>query len=159
MSYLFALLPWQYKIVNTFTGVKWDGKDSEQTLGNQFLELSHDSPFKCDIFKSFIFNIILDMGVNNFNTRNIAQNNQLLQKHFSRIFSLKLILLSVYLMVTLYDKMLESGLYTILIMMQFVFFAVFMIPFMIIWMVLLSPMWLLFLLNTNTKLPLYQTKK
>ena len=33
---------------------------------------------------SFIFNIILDMGVNNFNTRNIAQNNQLLQKHFSR---------------------------------------------------------------------------
>ena len=46
---------------------------------------------------SFIFNIVLDMGVNNFNTRNIAQNNQLLQKHFSRIFSLKLILSIIYI--------------------------------------------------------------
>ena len=46
---------------------------------------------------AFIFNIILDMGVNNFNTRNIAQNNQLLQKHFSKIFSLKLILSIFYI--------------------------------------------------------------
>ena len=50
---------------------------------------------------SFIFNIILDMGVNNFNTRNIAQNNQLLQKHFSRIFSLKLILSAFYISILL----------------------------------------------------------
>ena len=48
---------------------------------------------------AFIFNIILDMGVNNFNTRNIAQNNQLLQKHFSKIFSLKLILSISYISV------------------------------------------------------------
>ena len=48
---------------------------------------------------AFIFNIILDMGVNNFNTRNIAQNNQLLQKHFSKIFSLKLILSIFYISV------------------------------------------------------------
>ena len=50
---------------------------------------------------SFIFNIILDMGVNNFNTRNIAQNNQLLQKHFSRIFSLKLVLSAFYISILL----------------------------------------------------------
>ena len=48
---------------------------------------------------AFIFNIILDMGVNNFNTRNIAQNNQLLQKHFSKIFSLKLILSIFYIII------------------------------------------------------------
>ena len=48
---------------------------------------------------SFIFNIILDLGVNSFNTRNIAQNNQLLEKHFSRIFSLKLILCLLYITV------------------------------------------------------------
>jgi O-antigen/teichoic acid export membrane protein len=48
---------------------------------------------------SFIFNIILDLGVNSFNTRNIAQNNQLLEKHFSRIFSLKLILCLFYIIV------------------------------------------------------------
>ena len=41
------------------------------------------------------------MGVNNFNTRNIAQNNQLLQKHFSRIFSLKLILSAFYISILL----------------------------------------------------------
>ena len=46
---------------------------------------------------SFIFNIILDLGINNFNTRNIAQNNQLIKKHFSRIFTLKLILSLIYL--------------------------------------------------------------
>ena len=48
---------------------------------------------------SFIFNIFLDMGVNTFNTRNIAQNSQLIQKHFSGIFSIKIILGIIYLTV------------------------------------------------------------
>ena len=48
---------------------------------------------------SFIFNIILDMGVNTFNTRNIAQNSQLIQKHFSGIFTLKIFLSIIYLIV------------------------------------------------------------
>ena len=48
---------------------------------------------------SFIFNIFLDMGVNTFNTRNIAQNSQLIQKHFSGIFSIKIILGIIYLAV------------------------------------------------------------
>jgi len=51
---------------------------------------------------SFIFNIILDLGINNFNTRNIAQNNQLIKKHFSRIFTLKLILSLFYLLILIF---------------------------------------------------------
>ncbi len=41
---------------------------------------------------SFLFNIFLDMGITNFNNRNIAQNNHLLNKHFSSILLLKLML-------------------------------------------------------------------
>ena len=50
---------------------------------------------------SFLFNILLDFGITNFNNRNIAQNNHLLNKHFSSILMLKLLLLGVYLLVTL----------------------------------------------------------
>ncbi|MBS1635315.1 MAG: oligosaccharide flippase family protein [Bacteroidetes bacterium] len=50
---------------------------------------------------SFLLNIILDFGVTNFNNKNIAQNNHLLTKHFSSLFSLKLLLGIVYLVVTL----------------------------------------------------------
>ena len=49
---------------------------------------------------SFLFNILLDFGVTNFNNRNIAQNNHLLNKHFSSILMLKFMLLGVYLLVT-----------------------------------------------------------
>lgn len=41
---------------------------------------------------TFIFNIFLDLGITNFNTRNIAQNSQLLQKHFTRILTLRAVL-------------------------------------------------------------------
>ncbi|MGM0612200.1 MAG: oligosaccharide flippase family protein [Bacteroidota bacterium] len=49
---------------------------------------------------SFLFNILLDFGITNFNNRNIAQNRQLLQKHFSNIVVLRLLLAVVYLLVT-----------------------------------------------------------
>ncbi len=49
---------------------------------------------------SFLFNILLDFGITNFNNRNIAQNNQLLNKHFSSIVIIKLILAVVYTIVT-----------------------------------------------------------
>ncbi len=45
---------------------------------------------------SFLFNIILDLGITNFNNRNIAQHNHLLNKHFSGILVLKLLLGFVY---------------------------------------------------------------
>lgn len=50
---------------------------------------------------SFLLNIILDFGVTNFNNKNIAQNNHLLTKHFSSLFSLKLVLGIIYLIVTI----------------------------------------------------------
>lgn len=49
---------------------------------------------------SFLFNILLDLGVTNFNNRNIAQNNHLLNKHFSGILVLKLLLGLVYVFLT-----------------------------------------------------------
>lgn len=48
---------------------------------------------------SYIFNVLLDLGITNFNNRNIAQNSHLLSKHFSRILILKLTLGLFYLAV------------------------------------------------------------
>lgn len=49
---------------------------------------------------SFLFNILLDLGITNFNNRNIAQNKQLLNKHFSGIIVVRLLLALFYLAVT-----------------------------------------------------------
>lgn len=49
---------------------------------------------------SFLFNILLDMGITNFNNRNIAQNQHLLNKHFSGIVVIKFLLGILYLIVT-----------------------------------------------------------
>lgn len=45
---------------------------------------------------SFLFFIFLDLGITNFNNRNIAQNNQLLSKHLAGIGTLKLLLGILY---------------------------------------------------------------
>lgn len=50
---------------------------------------------------SFLFNILLDFGITNYNNRNIAQHSQLLNKHFSSIVIIKLFLAVVYTVVTL----------------------------------------------------------
>ncbi|MCK9616638.1 MAG: polysaccharide biosynthesis C-terminal domain-containing protein [Lentimicrobiaceae bacterium] len=49
---------------------------------------------------SYLFNILLDFGITNFNNRNIAQNHQLLNKYFSSIVILRFILAVVYTVVT-----------------------------------------------------------
>lgn len=49
---------------------------------------------------TYLFNVVLDMGITNFNNRNIARHTQLLSKHLSGIIVLKLLLGLVYLMVT-----------------------------------------------------------
>ncbi|MBL6950212.1 MAG: oligosaccharide flippase family protein, partial [Bacteroidales bacterium] len=49
---------------------------------------------------SFLFNILLDFGITNFNNRNIAQHNHLLNKHVSGILVLKLLLVVVYFLFT-----------------------------------------------------------
>jgi O-antigen/teichoic acid export membrane protein len=48
---------------------------------------------------TFLFNILLDFGITNFNNKNIAQNNQLLNKHFSGITYLRFILAAIYFVV------------------------------------------------------------
>lgn len=49
---------------------------------------------------SYIFNILLDLGITNFNTRNIARHPALIKKHLSGLLSIKLLLLLLYLVVT-----------------------------------------------------------
>ena len=49
---------------------------------------------------AYIFNILLDIGITNFNTRNIARHPQLIVKHLSGILAVKLMLLVLYLLVT-----------------------------------------------------------
>ena len=41
---------------------------------------------------SFLLNIILDLGITNFNVKNIAQHHHLLDKHFSGIITLRFLL-------------------------------------------------------------------
>ena len=48
---------------------------------------------------SYLFYIILDLGLTNFNNRNIAQNNQLLSKHFVGISQAKILLTILYFIV------------------------------------------------------------
>lgn len=50
---------------------------------------------------SMLLNILLDIGITNFNNRNIAQHNCLLPKHLSNIIALKLMLAVVYAVFTL----------------------------------------------------------
>ena len=49
---------------------------------------------------SLLFNIILDIGITNFNNRNIARNGNLLTNYFSGIVMFKLLLAIVYAVIT-----------------------------------------------------------
>lgn len=48
---------------------------------------------------TLILNILLDLGITNYNNRNIAQHHQLLNKHLSNVLSLKLVLFIAYTVV------------------------------------------------------------
>ncbi len=50
---------------------------------------------------SLLLNIFLDLGITNFNNRNIARHNQLLSKHFSNIVGLKFLLGVFYFLLIL----------------------------------------------------------
>ncbi len=50
---------------------------------------------------SLILNILLDLGITNYNNRNIAQHNQLLNKHLSNVIVLKFLLAVVYMVICL----------------------------------------------------------
>ncbi|MGV6861841.1 MAG: oligosaccharide flippase family protein [Putridiphycobacter sp.] len=50
---------------------------------------------------SFLLNIALDLGITNYNSRNIAQHPQLIQKHFGKLLSIRLMLFLLYATFTL----------------------------------------------------------
>jgi len=50
---------------------------------------------------TYIFNIILDLGITQFNNRTIAQNTHLLKKYFAKIIPLKLLLALVYAIIVI----------------------------------------------------------
>ncbi|HNQ13347.1 MAG TPA: oligosaccharide flippase family protein [Bacteroidia bacterium] len=50
---------------------------------------------------SLLFNILLDLGITNFNNRNIAQHHQLLSKHLAGISILRLLLAVLYFFIGL----------------------------------------------------------
>ena len=50
---------------------------------------------------SFIFNMLIDLGINNFNNNNISKNTQLVSKHFSKLLSIKSALALGYALITL----------------------------------------------------------
>src|SRR5210317_806731 len=49
---------------------------------------------------SILLNILLDLGITNYNNRNIAQHHQLLSKHISNIVFLKFLLAIFYFIVS-----------------------------------------------------------
>lgn len=63
----------------------------EEVYGNYFALLNF----------TFLLNILLDMGISNYNTRNISQNPQLIAKNFYKILSLRFSLFLLYAAFTL----------------------------------------------------------
>lgn len=63
----------------------------EEAYGNYFALLNF----------SLVLNILLDLGITNFNVRNIAQNPQLISKHFARILALRISLFGLYFIFSL----------------------------------------------------------
>lgn len=52
---------------------------------------------------SFLLNILLDIGITNFNNKNIAQNNHLLNKHLSGIIVLRMMLAVFYFLISFFN--------------------------------------------------------
>jgi len=50
---------------------------------------------------SFLFNIILDLGINNFTTKNIAQYPHVVKRYIGKLLSFRLVLFFVYVLITL----------------------------------------------------------
>jgi len=50
---------------------------------------------------SFLLNILLDFGITNYNSRNIAQNPQLVNKHFGQLLTIRFTLFFIYVFFTI----------------------------------------------------------
>jgi len=80
---------------------------------------------------SLLLNIILDLGITNYNNRNIAQHNQLLSKHVSNIVVLKFLLAIVYFVVSISAAMLIGYEWKQLKLLFFLIFNQFLISFVL----------------------------
>ncbi len=81
----------------------------------------------------FILTIILDFGITNFNNKNIAQNNHLLTKHFSGLFTLKIILAIIYIIIVVLIGLMigyDTRLMKLLLIVGFNMFLLFFINYM-----------------------------
>ncbi len=78
---------------------------------------------------SFVLNIILDVGITNFNNINIAQNNHLLSKHFSSLVVLKLMLALVYIVLAFVIGLIIQYDYRLMKLMLLLGFNQFLISF------------------------------
>lgn len=82
---------------------------------------------------SFLLTIVLDFGITNFNNKNIAQNNHLLTKHFSGLFTLKILLAIIYIVVVVVAGLLigyDTRLMKLLLVQGFNMFLLFFINYL-----------------------------
>lgn len=57
---------------------------------------------------TFLFNILLDLGINNFTTKNVAQHPEVIPKYLGKILSLRFILFIIYALVSIAIALLIS---------------------------------------------------
>ncbi len=82
---------------------------------------------------SFLLTILLDFGITNFNNKNISQNSHLLTKHFSSLFTLKLFLAVIYIIVVVVVGMMigyDTRLMKLLLIQGFNMFLIFFILYL-----------------------------
>jgi O-antigen/teichoic acid export membrane protein len=80
---------------------------------------------------SFLLNIVLDLGITNFNNKNIAQNNHLLSKHLSSIILLRLLLALIFTVVTIAGGLLIGYTFDMMKMLVTVIFNQVLISFIL----------------------------
>lgn len=80
---------------------------------------------------SFIFNILIDLGINNFNNRNIARDESLIAKHFAKLFTTKAVLAIFYAAVTLLLGLILGYFQTALTMLSVLVFNQILVSFIL----------------------------
>lgn len=51
---------------------------------------------------TFLFNILLDLGINNFTTKNVAQHPEIVPKYLGKVLSLRILMFLVYVLVSVF---------------------------------------------------------
>jgi O-antigen/teichoic acid export membrane protein len=80
---------------------------------------------------SLILNILLDLGITSFNNRNISQNSKLLNKHFSNIIAIRLMLGVAYFIISIGIAWLRNYQLDDLKLLAFLVFNQFLLSFIL----------------------------